>query len=74
LPRLGGEMLVQRLEQRLAVTESTQVGKLHARALVDVRQRPFTGFDPLPRTLRYLAFREVAVLRICQRQQAERCA
>jgi hypothetical protein len=48
-----------------------EAGLLRAGALVGVRQRPITGFDPLPRTLDSLAFGEVAALVVGQREQAE---
>jgi hypothetical protein len=56
----------------IAQSIGEEVGLLHARTFVSVHQRPFTGFNPLPRTFGHLAFSESAILGIGQREQAER--
>jgi hypothetical protein len=56
----------------IAQSIGEEVGLLHARTFVSVHQRPFTGFNPLPRTFGHLAFSEIAILGIGQREQAER--
>jgi hypothetical protein len=71
-PVQGGQDLVGRALDAGARGLDRGQGLLHARAFVGVHQRPFTGFDPLPRTFGHLAFSEIAILGIGQREQAER--